>query len=96
MGLSPSNETIDRYLQFLTRFDNEAKKKLIIKLTESLETQSIENDNSRNLFGVWEDSRSSDEIIQDIKCEGRQRSTNHSIMSSERMKSYQIFVNAIH
>lgn len=67
MGLSPSNETIDRYLQFLTRFDNEAKKKLIIKLTESLETQSTENDNFKSLFGAWEDARSSDEIIQDIK-----------------------------
>lgn len=76
MGLSPSNETIDRYLQFLTRFDNEAKKRLIIKLTESLETQSVENNNSRSLFGAWEDSRTSDEIIKDIKSARVDKLTN--------------------
>lgn len=76
MGLSPSNETIDRYLQFLTRFDNETKKKLIIKLTESIETQGVENNNSRSLFGEWEDSRSSDEIIQDIKSARVDKLTN--------------------
>lgn len=66
MGLALTNKTIDKYFGFLTRLDNGSKKKLIIKLTESIETND-ENIDLRSLFGAWEDDKDSDEIIKEIK-----------------------------
>lgn len=37
MGSALTNNMLDKYLGFLSRLDNGSKKKLIIKLTESLE-----------------------------------------------------------
>jgi len=39
---------------------------LIIKLTESLEFER-EKPDLKSLFGAWEDSRESDEIIKEIR-----------------------------
>jgi len=67
MGYAISDKTIDKYFSFLSKFDNSSKKKLIIKLTESIE---IENDKSfdlKSLFGAWEDTRDSDTIIKEIR-----------------------------
>jgi hypothetical protein len=67
MGLALSNTTIDKYFGFLTKLDNSSKKKLIVKLTESIEdTADVDFDLSA-FYGAWEDSRSSDEIIKEIK-----------------------------
>jgi hypothetical protein len=66
MGLALTNKTIDKYFGFLTRLDNGSKKKLIIKLTESIETHDEKID-LRSLFGAWADDKDSDEIIKDIK-----------------------------
>lgn len=57
---------LDKYFHFLDRFDNSSKQRLIIKLTESLEFDKKKSSLS-SLFGAWEDSRDSDEIIQDIR-----------------------------
>lgn len=67
MSLAITNKTIDKYLGFLTRMDNSSKKKLIIKLTESIETKDNVKFNLRSLFGAWEDSKDSDEIIKEIR-----------------------------
>ncbi|MFA7444398.1 MAG: hypothetical protein WCY89_00490 [Flavobacteriaceae bacterium] len=67
MGLALTDETIERYFGFLTRLDNNSKKRLIIKLTESIETKEDETYSLRDLFGAWEDKRSSDEIIDEIR-----------------------------
>jgi len=48
MGLALTNETIEKYLGFLSRPDNESKKKLISKLTESMkEKKKIEGSTQR-------------------------------------------------
>lgn len=67
MGLALTNKAIDKYFGFLTRLDNGSKKKLIIKLTESIETKDESEFDLRCLYGAWEDSRDSDEIIKEIR-----------------------------
>ena len=62
-----TNKTIDKYFGFLWRLDNNSKKRLIIKLTESIETKSDKNFDLKALFGNWEDTRNSDEIINDVR-----------------------------
>ena len=66
MSLALTNKTIDRYFGFLTRLDNISKKKLIVKLTESIEIKEDKEFDLHSLHGAWEDSRDSDEIIKDI------------------------------
>lgn len=65
-NISINNKALDKYFGLLSRLDNSAKKKLIIKLTESLEFETKKSD-LKSLFGAWEDSRDSDEIIKEIK-----------------------------
>jgi hypothetical protein len=65
-NITIDNKTLDKYVRFLTRLDNNTKRKLIIKLTESLEFEEKEPD-LKSLFGAWEDSRDAAEIIKDIR-----------------------------
>jgi len=67
MSLALSNSTIEKYFGFLTKLDNFSKKKLIIKLTESIELNEDKNFKLDSLYGAWEDSRSSDDIIKEIR-----------------------------
>lgn len=67
MGLALTNTTIDKYFGFLKKLDNKSKKKLIIKLTESIEEKEKKTVSLKDLSGAWEDSRDSDEIIKDIR-----------------------------
>ncbi len=52
---------------FLKKLDNGSKKKLIIKLTESIE--EIENTaiSLKDLSGAWKNSRDSDVIMKEIR-----------------------------
>lgn len=67
MSLALTNKTIDKYFGFLTRLDNDSKKKLIIKLTESIDTNEVDKIDWRDLYGAWEDDRDADEIIKEIR-----------------------------
>ncbi len=67
MGFALTDKTIDKYFGYLVRLDNNSKKKLIIKLTESIETNSDESFNLNDLFGAWDDRKDSDAIIKEIK-----------------------------
>lgn len=67
MGLALTNTTIDKYFGFLKKFDNGSKKKLIIKLIESIEEKEKKTVSLKDLSGAWEDSRDSDEIIREIR-----------------------------
>ena len=67
MGLALTNTTIDKYFGFLKRLDNGSKKKLIIKLTESIEEKEKKTVSLKDLSGAWKDSRDSDEIIKEIR-----------------------------
>ena len=67
MGYALTNKTIDKYFRFLTRLDNSSKKRLIIKLTESIETKQSTDSDIRSLFGAWDDLKDSDTIIKEIR-----------------------------
>jgi hypothetical protein len=65
-NLTLNNKTLEKYFGMLRGLDNLSKKKLIIKLTESLEIKEEKVD-LRSLFGAWEDNKDSDEIIKKIR-----------------------------
>jgi hypothetical protein len=67
-SLSISNKMVERYFGYLRHLDSSSKKKLISKLTESLEVKSDKKFDIESIFGAWEDNRTSDEIIREIKC----------------------------
>ena len=75
-GIAIKNRTIDKYFGFLKNLDNPSKKRLIIKLTESIEVKNKSNKKLKTLFGAWDDNRDSDEIIYAIK---ESRTTNREI-----------------
>ena len=67
MSIALTDKTIDDYWSLISRLDNNSKKKLIIRLAESIETKEENKFNLESLFGAWEDSRDSDEIIKEIR-----------------------------
>jgi len=67
MSLAITNHAIDKYFRFLTKLDNGSKKRLIIKLTESIENKIDLEFDLLSLYGAWEDNRTSDEIIKEIQ-----------------------------
>ena len=71
-----SNKTIEKYLSFLTKLDNSSKKKLIIELTESIETGDEGKFDLQSLFGAWIDDKDSDEIIKKIREPRVEKQTN--------------------
>lgn len=66
-NLTITNKVLERYFEFLGKFDNETKKKLIIKLTNSLELKKAKSFDLKALFGAWKDERSTKEIIYEIR-----------------------------
>ena len=64
--LTLGNKILEKYVSLLKGLDTDSKKKIINRLTESLDTKEEKVD-LRLLFGAWEDDRTSDEIINDIR-----------------------------
>lgn len=67
MALSLTDKSINKYLRFLSFLDTPSKKKVILSLVESIEIKNNESKKVDNLFGAWEDTKNSDEIISQIK-----------------------------
>lgn len=65
--ISLNNKSIENLFGFLYRMDTNSKKRLIIKLTESIDESKKEKSNLGSLFGAWIDSRDSDVIIKEIR-----------------------------
>ncbi|QTY26993.1 hypothetical protein [Flavobacterium sp. CS20] len=66
-SLAISNKILDKYYGYLKNLDVNSKKKLIKKLTNSLEVKSEKEFDVGSLYGAWVDDKSSDEIITEIK-----------------------------
>lgn len=64
-NLTLNNKTLEKYFSILKGLDNLSKKKLILKLTESMDIKE-EKVELRTLFGAWEDDKDSEEIIKAI------------------------------
>ena len=78
-GLTISNKILDKYFGYLKNLDNNTKKNLITKLNESIETNSKKEFDINSLFGAWEDERTSDEIISEIKSSRVEKLNNASL-----------------
>jgi len=76
MGLAITNKTFDKYFGFLRRLDNNSKKRLIVKLTESIGNECKDPFKLKSIYGAWEDNKDSDEIIAEIR---NSRINNHDI-----------------
>jgi hypothetical protein len=50
--LALSNNTIDKYFGYLRKLDNNSKKKLIINLTESIETNEDKPFDLKSIYGA--------------------------------------------
>lgn len=74
-NLTLNNKTLEKYFGLLKGLDNLSKKKLIIKLTESLEIKEEKVD-LQTLFGAWKDNKDSDEIIKEIRESRIEKSDN--------------------
>ena len=66
-SLTISNKILNKYFGYLKDLDDNAKKNLIIKLNKSIETKSKKELDLNSFFGAWDDNRSSDEIISEIR-----------------------------
>ena len=51
-NLTITNKVLNRYFDYLIKFDNKTKKKLIIKLTKSLEIKEKKPFDLNSLFGA--------------------------------------------
>ncbi len=69
MQPAAENKLVDSYFRFMKNWDNETKKSLIIKLTESIDTKKKKDRDFSSCFGAWDDSRTADEIIQDLRAD---------------------------
>ena len=78
-SLAISNKILNKYFGYLKNLDNNAKKNLIIKLTKSIETKSKKAFDIKSIFGTWEDDRTSDEIISEIKSSRIEKRNNPSL-----------------
>jgi len=72
-----NNRSIDNFFGFLFKMDTNSKKKLIIKLTESIEEAKTNKKNITSLFGAWKDTRDSDSINLEIR---ESRTINREIL----------------
>lgn len=61
-----NNRSIDTFFGFLSHLGINSKRRLIMKLTESIDEPENKKRNLQALFGSWNDNRDSDTIIKDI------------------------------
>lgn len=65
--LKINDQSIARYFGFLKNMDTQSKKSLIIQLTDSIESESETKKGIDHLFGAWEDTRTAEELISEIR-----------------------------
>ena len=67
METTVNNKRVDNYFSFLKHWDTESKKNLIIRLTKSIDNKSKDKYDFSSCFGLWDDKRTADEIIDDLR-----------------------------
>jgi hypothetical protein len=61
-----NSKTLNNFFGFLFKMDTDTKKKLIIKLTESIEDNNPVKSSISSMYGSWVDNRDSEIIIKEI------------------------------
>lgn len=77
-SLQISNKILDKYFGYLKNLDINSKKSLIKKLTKSIETKPTDKFAIETIYGAWDDTRSSDEIINEIKLSRNEKNNTPS------------------
>ena len=67
MQTATGNIKVDSFFRFMRTWDNESKKNLIIKLTQSIDSENRKERDFSSCFGAWEDNRTADEIINELR-----------------------------
>jgi hypothetical protein len=67
MSIAYRNKRINSYFRLMKNWDTESKKDLIIKLTKSIHDRNEAKYDFSSCFGAWDDERSADEIIKEIR-----------------------------
>jgi len=80
--LAISSKILDKYFRFLINLDNSSKKRLIIRLTESIEKEKKENTDLSLLYGAWADDKDADEIIMEIRNSRIEKHNNAELNSN--------------
>jgi hypothetical protein len=69
MNIAVKHRMVDNFFKYMRNWNTDAKKDLIIKLTASIESKSKRRYDFSSCFGAWEDERSAEEIISDLKAD---------------------------
>ncbi|MDH5398149.1 MAG: hypothetical protein OEX02_08390 [Cyclobacteriaceae bacterium] len=68
MSTSLKKDRAGNYFRFMKNWDNKSKKQLISKLTRSIDEKPGDDHNDfSNCFGAWQDDRSTEKIINEIR-----------------------------
>ncbi|MBA7573811.1 hypothetical protein ES708_15609 [subsurface metagenome] len=65
-SIAINKKLIENHFRFLKNLDSDSKKRLIVRLKESINNSS-KKDKLDKLFGAWKDSRDAEDIIRDIE-----------------------------
>ena len=65
MNISITTDEVDSYFQLVRNWDYRAKKKLIVRLVESLEPTATTDFSA--CFGAWQDDREAEDIVREIE-----------------------------
>ena len=65
-ALTVSNRILEKYFSFLKILDVKSKKRLILKLEESIKAESNTDILLNSYFGAWEDDKDTNTIISEI------------------------------
>jgi hypothetical protein len=67
MNATITKRIANNYFRYMRNWDTETKKDLIIKLTASIDSKSEDKYDFSSCFGAWEDDRSAEEIISELR-----------------------------
>lgn len=67
MNTLVANRIVDNYFRLMKDWDTDSKKNLILKLTSSINLKSKDKFDFSSCFGAWEDSRSAEEIVNELR-----------------------------
>ncbi len=65
--ITVDKKLLDSYVTIFERLDEKAREYVLRKLNKPEKSKKTSHEEFMKLAGSWEDERSSDEIIQDIK-----------------------------
>lgn len=66
MHTSIKNNRVENYFKYMKNWNNQSKKELIIKLTQSIKDERESKRDFSSCFGAWVDNRTADEIIEEL------------------------------